>query len=860
MEQSSVPPTRTGHRQGLAHAAAGVLGFVLTCVILQKGALVHAQDQSNVIVLESGVPYSGRFTAFTLDDYWENPDASFRGPQIIFEIEPTSLLPANIVITTCGSEPASSINFGVHATAFLVDLDPLTANVEPTLIEFSREDHYCFGNANVQTTLVYQVSNQRAYYLVLQLAEPLDAGQVDFTLRYTRENIPARALSWALDRIDQRNLPLNGQDTVSSGGSGTFIYVLDTGIRIDHEQFTGGRAEYGRNFVDPHDGEDYNSEDCNGHGTHVASLAAGATVGVAYDATVIGVRVLNCNNTGLLQDVLDGMAWVIQNVTSMNRYPAVLTASISSRDSVVDAINEMVVALEENGISFVGSAGNDGGDSCTRSPASAVLTSSATSVGATNIQDERYEFSNSGRCTTIWAPGVNVTGADIFGASSYSQRTGTSFAAPLVAGTLAIFYSLNPTSTPQEARNTLTYTSTPGVVSGLQDDDFSRFLYVRSVPVLDLGPPPSGQVFIYSVTRYRPDMVQCTNDAQLRQLADGLAQSIAFTPNSNMKTPLCGTNVTGLSGLLEVVFQLLDSELSAALSFEALEAAYEDGSAESAMGVPYVSYISPWVVDSNGNTYWAPPRFENSEQSGGLSGGAIAGIVIGAVAGALLLVGAAYLAYLRTRPAPESKLEGMYGTAEPLDEDIEFHDEAAGGPALSSIFSGRLKGLGSGKLFSPRGQNAGASGGLISPRGTKKAGGSRNDLKSPRGMRSRGAGSEEEEQTHRILSMGGEAFAHALRSANLDRPPANGHAVTESGANGIFGTDSVPDPSTEAGHSDSGRDSSLDPELLLRAMNSFAASDPAANASSVTPIALPSADADGLVTIPLSPRGADMNS
>ncbi len=262
--------------------------------------------------------------------------------------------------------------------------------------------------------------------------------------------------SWGLDRVDQDNLPLNNEYQYEGDGSGVHVYIIDTGISASHPDFS-GRLGNGTDTVD----NDSNPSDCHGHGTHVAGTAAGTTYGIAKGATVHGVRVLNCQGSGSTAGVIAGMEWVIQNV----QMPAVANMSLGGSFSQTqnDAVDRMVDA----GITLVTAAGNDGVDGCTFSPGSAP---NAFNVGATDRYDSRVNgswSSNWGSCLDIMAPGNNIVSASHQGSGS-ATMSGTSMAAPHVAGGVALYLERNPTQTPAEVMAGMLEEATEGVLSNLR--------------------------------------------------------------------------------------------------------------------------------------------------------------------------------------------------------------------------------------------------------------------------------------------------------------------------------------------------------------------------------------------------------
>jgi len=271
----------------------------------------------------------------------------------------------------------------------------------------------------------------------------------------TTSNVQENA-TWGLDRIDQRELPLDGTYVYNSEGSEVSVYIIDTGIRYSHNEFQ-GRAAFGFDaFNDNRDGDD-----CNGHGTHVAGTVGGAVYGVAKDVNLVAVRVLDCNGSGTFSGVIAGMDWVAENAPG----PAIANMSLSGGSS--DSVNDAVVTMYEAGIPVIVAAGNGnrGGreqDACDYSPAGA---SSAYTVGATTSSDSKTSWSNYGDCLDIFAPGASITSAWHTSNSATNTISGTSMAAPHVAGVAALFLQNNTNAGSQDVYDALTQTSTQNIVS-----------------------------------------------------------------------------------------------------------------------------------------------------------------------------------------------------------------------------------------------------------------------------------------------------------------------------------------------------------------------------------------------------------
>ena len=275
------------------------------------------------------------------------------------------------------------------------------------------------------------------------------------------------AASWGLDRTDQRSLPLDEKITRGGTGAGVSAYVIDTGVYSASVEF-GDRVASG--FTAFSDGN--GSNDCHGHGTHVAGTVGGSTYGFATEATIIPVRVLDCNGSGSTAGIVAGINWIIEHHVA--GVPAVANMSLGTNSGIDVAINDAVARGVADGITFVVAAGNSYSDACSFSPSSAAL---AITVGATDKYDSFADFSNRGSCVDILAPGVKIISAAITSPTSSSMMSGTSMAAPHVAGVVANMLGNAPTMTPTQVATQLVATATKTTIAALPTGTTNALLY-----------------------------------------------------------------------------------------------------------------------------------------------------------------------------------------------------------------------------------------------------------------------------------------------------------------------------------------------------------------------------------------------
>ncbi|MET7937821.1 S8 family peptidase [Streptomyces sp. NPDC005322] len=280
----------------------------------------------------------------------------------------------------------------------------------------------------------------------------------------------SRPPSWGLDRIDQPDRPLDEAYTApASAGRGATIYVIDSGVRTSHRDF-GGRARSGWDFVD----DDPVAEDGNGHGTHVAAIAAGARYGVAKRAGIVAVRVLDDRGEGTSAQVLAGLDWVLTHA----RRPAVVNLSLGT--AVAAPVPEWDTAVRAGiavGLTFTVAAGNQNGPADSFSPG---RVPQALTVGSTDRADRRSDFSNWGPAIDLFAPGDRIVSASNTSDTATRTLSGTSMAAPHVAGAAALHLADHRSATADQVGAALTAEAVMGRVRGTGFGSPNRLLRVSN--------------------------------------------------------------------------------------------------------------------------------------------------------------------------------------------------------------------------------------------------------------------------------------------------------------------------------------------------------------------------------------------
>jgi subtilisin family serine protease len=266
-------------------------------------------------------------------------------------------------------------------------------------------------------------------------------------------------VTWGLDRIDQRNLPLSNSYTYNTTASTVRAYIIDTGIQANHPQF-GTRASAVYDYAGG------SGADCNGHGTHVAGTIGSTTYGVAKGVLLRGVRVLDCNGSGSTSAIVAGIDWVRVNAI----HPAV--ANMSLGGGLSSTLNTAATNLANSGVFLAVAAGNENQNACNVSPASA---SGTLTVAASTSTDAKASYSNWGGCVDVYAPGSSITSTWIN--SGTNTISGTSMASPHAAGVGALYKGAFGDAASSTVVSWIINNATTNVISGNPSGTPNRLLY-----------------------------------------------------------------------------------------------------------------------------------------------------------------------------------------------------------------------------------------------------------------------------------------------------------------------------------------------------------------------------------------------
>jgi serine protease len=410
------------------------------------------------------------------------------------------------------------------------------ANVRPMVAELARQ----FGG---RVAHVFEHTIQG--FAVAMSATEAAALARDPRVRYVEQDSERfivqtqSGATWGLDRIDQRDRPLNGTYTYNTLASNVAVYVIDTGIRASHTEF-GVRVAGGFTAIADGNG----TTDCNGHGTHVSGTIGGATYGIAKGVTFHPVRVLNCSGSGTTSGVIAGIDWVTAN----RILPAVANMSLGGGAST--ALDDAVRRSAAAGITYAVAAGNSNADACGSSPA---RVSQALTVGASTSGDVRSSFSNFGTCVDIFAPGSSITSAWITSDTATNTISGTSMASPHVAGVAALFLADNPGATAADVHAAVVNNASLNKLTSVGTGSPNRLLY----SIFDGGTPvdaPPTANFTSSCGG-----LGCTFDGSASTDDRGLASYTWTFGDGQSGSGVTASHTYGSSGTFTVVLMVTDT-------------------------------------------------------------------------------------------------------------------------------------------------------------------------------------------------------------------------------------------------------------------------------------------------------------
>lgn len=565
-------------------------------------------------------------------------------------------------------------------------------------------------------------------YFILLTGDGSAYGSYNLTLTVTPIYPTQRApfmTPWHLDRIDQRNLPLNNQYSVTDNAEDIFVYLIDSGVNSQHEELQ-GRVIVGYDFV-RWTGTD--TPDCTGHGTHNAALIAGRTYGVAKSATIISVRVYGCDHKTSKQVIVDALNWVLTHSKRENyreRSIIALMVSINQTESPIgdtpDPLPSIIDGLVLEQFPVIVPAGDlindiERKDACEIYPANE---QNFLTVGATaRTSDRRAVFTNIGPCVNLYAPGASITSAWHSSDTAVVTMSGSAQAAAIVAGTVALLLSININLKGPALNNILFSVGTPDVIPEIDEDDIARLVFVRSVDVDRKVVPTPGFVTLQALLRATLSSCEASVDkidALKETLANALdlgsqlqnvnikCQRVTFLQseavganNISRKQQYESSDIISKSKVLkneknnqmvnmnipstlrqtgdfDLELTMFVEERKASLKFLMLERTLSgEGkiNVESELGFAFQVVEMPWATDSHEVIYWGAPTFPDTPKER-LTVGVIIAIVMCLLLVVTVVGVGIWLWHRRVNKLDEIK--SMEGSADMERGPIHFRD------------------------------------------------------------------------------------------------------------------------------------------------------------------------------------------